>query len=152
MANEKTEKPQLILEDFLPYRLNKAAEAISQRFASLYREEYGLTRPEWRTLATLGQFGVLTATAIGEHSSMHKTKVSRAVFALEQRYWLRRKRDEADRRIENLELTPAGRKVYADLAKVAHAFEAELLSNLGPRGEEELKAGLAALETYFNRG
>ncbi|PSH64807.1 MarR family transcriptional regulator [Phyllobacterium brassicacearum] len=149
MANETTEKPPLILENFLPYRLNKAAEAISQRFASLYREQYGLTRPEWRTLATLGQFGVLTATAIGAHSSMHKTKVSRAVFALEQRYWLRRKRDEADRRIENLELTPAGRKVYADLAKVAHAFEAELLSNLGPRGEKELKAGLAALEAYF---
>ncbi len=152
MANEKTEKPQLILEDFLPYRLNKAAEAISQRFASLYREQYGLTRPEWRTLATLGQFGVLTATAIGVHSSMHKTKVSRAVFALEQRYWLRRKRDETDRRIENLELTPAGRKIYADLARVAHSFEAELLSNLGRRGEEELKAGLAALESYFNRG
>ena len=149
MANETTEKPPLILENFLPYRLNKAAEAISQRFASLYREQYGLTRPEWRTLATLGQFGVLTATAIGVHSSMHKTKVSRAVFALEQRYWLRRKRDEADRRIENLELTPAGRKVYADLAKVAHAFEAELLSNLGPRGEKELKSGLAALEAYF---
>ncbi|MBZ9656033.1 MarR family winged helix-turn-helix transcriptional regulator [Phyllobacterium lublinensis] len=149
MVDETTEKPPLILEDFLPYRLNKAAEAISQRFAGLYRDQYGLTRPEWRTLATLGQFGVLTATAIGTHSSMHKTKVSRAVFALEQRYWLRRKRDEADRRIENLELTPAGRKVYADLAKVAHAFEAELLSNLGPHGEKELKAGLAALEAYF---
>lgn len=150
MTNETSEKQPLILEDFLPYRLNKAAEAISQRFASLYRAQYGLTRPEWRTLATLGQFGVLTATAIGAHSSMHKTKVSRAVFALEQRYWLRRKRDEADRRIENLELTPAGRKVYADLAEVAHTFEAELLSNLGPSGERELKAGLAALEAYFS--
>ncbi len=152
MANEKTEKPQLILEDFLPYRLNKAAEAISQRFASLYREQYGLTRPEWRTLATLGQFGVLTATAIGVHSSMHKTKVSRAVFALEQRYWLRRNATKPTGASRTLELTPAGRKIYADLARVAHSFEVELSSNLGRRGEEKLKAGLAALESYFNRG
>ena len=141
----------LILEDFIPYRLNKAAEAVSQRFANIYRDQYGLTRPEWRTLATLGQFGILTATAIGVHSSMHKTKVSRAVFALEKRRWLSRKRDDIDRRIENLELTPAGRKAYTELAKVAHQFETELLSQLGKRGENELKAGLAALEAYFGR-
>ena len=149
MDDETTETPPLVLEDFIPYRLNKAAEAVSQRFASLYRDQYGLTRPEWRTLATLGQFGTLTATAIGSHSSMHKTKVSRAVFALEQRRWLRRKRDDIDRRIENLELTSAGRKAYTELAKVAHQFEAELLSHLGPRGEKELKAGLSALENYY---
>jgi DNA-binding MarR family transcriptional regulator len=151
MADETSERPPLILEDFIPYRLNKAAEAISQRFASLYRDRYGLTRPEWRTLATLGQFGTLTATAIGAHSSMHKTKVSRAVFALEQRHWLRRTPDDTDRRIENLGLTAAGRKAYIDLAKVAHAFETELLSHLGQRGETELKAGLSALESYYRQ-
>ncbi|MDR6635365.1 DNA-binding MarR family transcriptional regulator [Phyllobacterium sp. 1468] len=144
-----TETLPLILEDFIPYRLNKAAEAVSQRFAGIYRDRYGLTRPEWRTLATLGQFGILTATAIGTHSSMHKTKVSRAVFTLESRRWLSRKRDDMDRRIENLQLTPAGRKAYTELAKVAHLFEAELLSNLGSKGEKELKAGLAALEALL---
>jgi DNA-binding MarR family transcriptional regulator len=148
--NDDTASP-LILEDFIPYRLNKAAEAVSQRFASIYRDRYGLTRPEWRTLATLGQFGILTATAVGTHSSMHKTKVSRAVFTLEKRRWLSRKRDDIDRRIENLELTPGGRKAYNELAKVAHQFETELLSHLGKRGENELKAGLAALEKYYNQ-
>lgn len=149
MESETMETPPLVLEDFIPYRLNKAAEAVSQRFASIYRDRYGLTRPEWRTLATLGQFGILTATAIGAHSSMHKTKVSRAVFALEKRRWLSRKRDDIDRRIENLELTTAGRKAYTELAKIAHQFETELLSHLGKRGENELKTGLAALEAYF---
>jgi DNA-binding MarR family transcriptional regulator len=141
--------PPLILEGFIPYRLNKVAEAVSQRFARIYRDRYGLTRPEWRTLATLGQFGTLTATAIGAHSSMHKTKVSRAVLALEKRRWLRRRRDTSDRRIENLELTPDGRKGYAELAKVAHQFETELLSHLEKRGESALIAGLAALESYI---
>lgn len=149
MKNRTTEETALILENFTPYRLNKAAEWISRRFSSQYREQYGLTRPEWRTLATLGQFGAQTATAIGNHSSMHKTKVSRAVFSLEQRRWLKRRRDEADRRTEHLELTPAGLKAYEHLAKLAHDFETELFSKLGEHGARDLKAGLAALEAYY---
>ncbi len=151
MTNKRLERVPLILEDFTPYRLNKAAEAISRRFSNQYREQYGLTRPEWRTLATLGQFGALTATAIGVHSSMHKTKVSRAVFSLEQRRWLKRRRDEADRRTEHLELTPAGLKAYEHLARLAHEFETDLFAKLGERGARDLKAGLSALETYYRQ-
>ena len=73
------EQQILELESFLPYRLNRLAESVSREFSKIYRDCFGLTRPEWRTLATLGEFGTITATAIGEHSSMHKTKVSRAV-------------------------------------------------------------------------
>ena len=90
------------MENFLPYRLNRIAEAVSREFSKLYRDRHDLTRPEWRTLATLGQFGTMTATAIGEHSTMHKTKVSRAVSELEKRKWLTRAPDEADRRTEHL--------------------------------------------------
>ncbi|MHC1550979.1 MarR family winged helix-turn-helix transcriptional regulator [Phyllobacterium sp. K27] len=151
MTHEILERVPLILEEFTPYRLNKAAETISRRFSSQYREQYGLTRPEWRTLATLGQFGAQTATAIGVHSSMHKTKVSRAVYALEQRRWLKRRRDEADRRTEHLELTPAGLKAYEHLARLAHGFETDLFAKLGERGARDLKAGLAALETYYRQ-
>ena len=71
-----------MLEDFLAYRIRRLADAFSLEFSRVYRDRYGLSRPEWRTLATLGEFGRTTATAIGAHSSMHKTKVSRAVAAL----------------------------------------------------------------------
>ncbi len=78
----------LELEMFLPYRLNRLADAVSREFSKIYRDRYGLTRPQWRTLAGLGQHGTMTATAIGEQSAMHKTKVSRAVAELERRKWL----------------------------------------------------------------
>src|SRR5690606_8478021 len=84
----------LALETFLPYRLNRLAEAVSREFYAVYRKKYGLTRPEWRLLATLGQFGTMTATAVARHSAMHKTKVSRAVTALEKRRWLAREADD----------------------------------------------------------
>ena len=136
----------LDLETFLPYRLNRLADAISRDFARIYRDRHGLTRPEWRALATLGQFGRMTATAIGEHSAMHKTKVSRAVAALEQRKWLSREVDAEDRRVEYLTLTRAGVSAYRDMVPLMKAHEARVLEAAGPGGRLSLADALALLE------
>lgn len=136
----------LALEGFLPYRLARAAEIISRQFATLYRERHGLTRPEWRTLATIGQFDRITATDIGAHSSMHKTKVSRAIRALEERKWITRQVDDIDRRIEHIELTREGRTHYRDLVNLARSYEAKLVQTLGQSGIDQLEAGIAAIE------
>lgn len=136
----------LPLEDFLPYRLNRLAETVSREFSALYKDRYGLTRPEWRTLATLGQFGTMTATAIGAHSAMHKTKVSRAVFELEKRRWLVRRPDGQDRRVEHLSLTRAGIAAYRELLPLARDFESRLLEALDPQDREAVLRALACLE------
>jgi DNA-binding MarR family transcriptional regulator len=135
----------LILENFLPYRLMRLSEAVSREFAKAYHDRYGLTRPEWRVFATLGQYGTMTATAIGAHSAMHKTKVSRAVVALEKRKWLERRTDPADRRVEQLTLTRAGRAAYRAMVPVARDFEAKLLSRIEGREAQQLLDGLAVL-------
>jgi len=134
------------LETFLPYRLNQAAERVSQRFAAQYRTRYRMTRPEWRTLAALGAYGRMTATEIGANSSMHKTKVSRAVRALEEKRWLKRRENADDRRIEHLELTPAGRRIHGEMIELARAYQEELARLLGKDGLERLEAGLSAVE------
>ena len=121
----------LALESFLPYRLNRIAAAVSQDFRSVYGPHHDLTIPEWRVLATLGQSEKISAKEIGRHSSMHKTKVSRAVRALEERRWLTRRESEEDRREEILSLTAQGRKVYNDIVPKALAFEKQILDRLG---------------------
>ena len=124
-------EPEILdLETFLPYRLNRLAEAVSREFSKIYRDRFGLTRPEWRTLATLGQFGTMTATAIGEHSSMHKTKVSRAVAELEKRKWLTRTPDAADRRVEHLALTKAGAAPIASWCRWRRRSSERLIEKL----------------------
>jgi DNA-binding MarR family transcriptional regulator len=140
----------LALEAFLPYRLNRLAEAVSREFSKIYRDRFGLTRPEWRALATLGEFGTMTATAIGEHSSMHKTKVSRAVAELEKRKWLTRTPDAADRRVEHLALTKAGRGAYLELVPLANAFERRLSARLTRADREALLSGILALEQMLD--
>lgn len=137
----------LSLEDFLPYRLRRLSDVISREFAASYRARHGLTRPEWRLLATLGQFGSSTATAIGKHSHMHKTMVSRAARELEQRRWLARTTDQTDRRIEHLALTRQGLAAYRQMVPEARAFEHELLGHLTETQRNSLMRALVLLET-----
>ena len=125
-----TSESEFDLEQFLPYRLNQAAEAASLAFRDLYRKRHGMTRPEWRVLANPGQFGSMTATDISTRAKIHKTKVSRAVFSLEKRRWLRRETDQYDRRIKHLELTRKGLEVFEELGRVALEQDRKLSGKL----------------------
>lgn len=136
----------LILEEFLPFRLSRLSESISLKFAQHYKREYGMTRPEWRALAALGQLGTLTSTQICQHSNMHKTKVSRAVQSLSKRGWLIRKRDDNDRRVEYLQLSAIGLRRYSKLVELAQQFQNELLSTMSPSAISTVNKALRILE------
>ena len=120
-----TQKDDFQLQDFLPYLLTQAAEESSQSFQKAYKDRYGMLRTEWRVLFHLGVYGSLSAKDIGARTNMHKTKISRAVAKLEERRFLTRQRDEADRRLEFLSLTKAGQAAYADLRGVAQSYDAK---------------------------
>lgn len=139
------------LEQFIPYRLSKAAERASHEFSAIYRQRYSMTRPEWRVLANLGQHGTLTATVICQLSNQHKTKVSRAVSSLEGRRWVERRQNDHDRREAYLLLTAAGREAYLDLTRWARRFDQNLAERLGRKGMAALEQALAALEEEADR-
>lgn len=117
----------LKLEEFLPYRLNVVASLVSQALSRIYAQRYHIGVPEWRVLVTLGQFRAMTGKAIGIHSHMHKTKVSRAVSLLERRKLVSRRVNREDLREAFLSLTPAGRAIYDELAPIALKFAEQLM-------------------------
>ena len=135
----------LKLEEFLPYRLNVCANLVSQALASVYGERYKFGLPEWRVLVTLGQFGMMTAKAIGIHSHMHKTKVSRAVALLERRKLVVRRANRADLREAFLSLTTAGRDIYSELAPMALDFARRLLETVDAADRAALDRALKKL-------
>lgn len=120
------------LADFLPYLLNQAAEKTSLDFSSIYRDRYNMLRTEWRVLFHLGHYGAMTATDIGRMSKMHKTKISRAIKALEDKRYLRRQEVSNDRRSATLSLAPAGKRAFDDLYAIAERHNKELLSQFSP--------------------
>jgi DNA-binding MarR family transcriptional regulator len=116
----------LKLEQFLPYQLNVVSSLVSQALSRVYAQRYGIGVPEWRVLVTLGQYQMMTAKAIGAHTHMHKTKVSRAVAILEKRRLLGRRPNREDKREAFLSLTAAGRNIYEELAPHALDFAKRL--------------------------
>ena len=149
----------LKLEHFLPYQLNVVSSLVSQALSRVYARRYGIGVPEWRVLVTLGQHGVMTAKAIGAHTHMHKTKVSRAVALLEKRKLLTRRANRADLREAFLALTPAGRAMYDDLAPIALDFANRLAEAIDPndraafeRSVDRLTERSAKLAAEFARG
>jgi DNA-binding MarR family transcriptional regulator len=135
----------LLLEGFLPYRLNVLAATVSEGLARVYSQRFGLDIPGWRVLATLGQFGAVTARAIGDHSHMHKTKVSRAVNDLERRGFVLRSPNPDDKREAFVCLSDAGRSVYREIIPLAQSYQEELLKSLSDSQLQALDQAIAAL-------
>lgn len=127
------------LSRFLPYVLNQAAEASSAGFQTCYRQRYGMLRTEWRVLFHLGRYGGITAKEICARASLHKTKVSRAVLALETKRYLLRTPQEQDRRHETLSLTRQGQAVYSDLVQAAEDYDAALWAHFSTEEREVLQ-------------
>ena len=57
-------KSELILEDFLPYRLSILSNTVSSTIASAYNKRFGLSIPEWRVIAILGRFPGISAVEV----------------------------------------------------------------------------------------
>lgn len=133
------------LEAFLPYVLNRAAEATSLGFQRKYRDGYGMLRTEWRVLFHLGRYGAMTAKGVCDRAGLHKTKVSRAVAALEAKGFLARRTQEADRRQEALSLTARGRAVCDELTAEAARYDAALAARFTQAEEAVLRRCLRRL-------
>lgn len=133
------------LATFLPYLLNRAAEASSLEFQLYYRDTYAMLRTEWRVLFHLWHYGNMTAKEICTRTGLHKTKVSRAVVALERKRFLSRDKMAHDRRNELLTLTTEGTTVATDLTEAAARFDAKLLSEFSQAEQDILRKCLKKL-------
>ena len=126
----------LRLDEFLPYRLSVAANAVSQVIARAY-EAAGLKTNEWRLMAVLAEDGELSQQAIVRRTKLDKVSVSRAAQGLESRGLVRRAQDPADARSLRLTLTPTGKRLHAKVAPAALSLATELVEGIDP---EELRA------------
>lgn len=121
---------ELILDEFLPYRLARLSSKVSTTIARAYDREFGLSIPEWRVIAILGRFPGLSAVEVAEHTFLDKVAVSRAVTKLIKAGRIDRQFADADRRRSILNLSEAGREVHDGVARLALAFERDLVSGL----------------------
>lgn len=146
-ADMAAEAGTLKLDAYLPYRLSVASNAVSGLIARAYQDRFGLTIPQWRLVCVLAEEEGLTQGQIVARTVMDKVTVSRATQGLVKRRLVSRADHHADGRSHVLELTAEGRRLYAEIAPLALAYEAALIAGLSPDEVGLLKRLLARLQT-----
>ena len=148
----------LKLESFIPYRMSVTSNRISRVIASIYSARFGLSIPEWRVIATLGDRNEETARDLVERTAMDKVAVSRAVSSLVKKKLVRRNAVQHDGRITLLRLSQAGRRVYEEIGPLALNLEKEVLDNLTEEDKQtfhrildQLSAKLDEMETKHSK-
>lgn len=125
-------QPNSPLSNFLPYQLSLASNAVSGRIALEYRQRFGLSIPEWRVMAVLGDVGALTQRDLTRRTIMDKVAVNRACKGLEDRELAVRTPNEADGRSHLLDLTESGREMHAQIMPLAMEIERRLFEGFSP--------------------
>ena len=136
-------QPASLLSRFLPYQLSLASNAVSGRIAMEYRQRWGLSIPEWRVMAVVGDAGAMTQRDLTRRTLMDKVAVNRACKVLEERELAVRTPNEQDGRSHLLDLTEAGRAMHAEIMPLALEMERQLFTGFSP---DELELFRSLLE------
>ena len=146
----------LSLDDFLPYRLSIASNAVSDAVAGAYRALFGLRIPEWRLIAVLAEGGNMSQQALCGRTRMDKVTVSRAAIALADRGLIARASNPEDQRSHLLTLTKEGWALYEEISPKALEMERRLFAAFSEAERTQLKAMLerieAAVEAFDAKG
>jgi MarR family transcriptional regulator, lower aerobic nicotinate degradation pathway regulator len=106
------------------------------------------------------QFGLLTVLAtegprsqqeLAEWTRMDRTSMVALVDSLEERGYVRRERNPADRRAYLLQLTPEGKRIQARARRLMLGAEEELLGSLDPGERDQLRELLAKVAADIGR-
>ena len=96
-------------------------------------------------LGELAEDGPLSQQQLGDRLGLEKSTVSRLAAGLEQRGWLERVRDPANRRFYQLRLTPAGTEAADRIGRYIAGRHHHLLEELTEEERRGLLLGLAGV-------
>ena len=96
-------------------------------------------------LGELERTGTLSQQELASRLGLEKSTVSRLAAGLQERGWLSRDRDAANRRFYRLSLTPHGRQVARRIGRDLRDHHAQLLGLLTSEERHALGVGLAGL-------
>ena len=142
-ASEFSSPVELRLDNYLPHRLMIASNAVSRLIARAY-ERFGVSIPQWRLIAWLGEAGPCEPGAVAVAGIIEEAAVVRTARTLQRRGLVK---IEAGR----LALTMAGQALHGQIAPLVLAYEAALLSGLTPGEVTVIKHLLRKVDTAVAR-
>jgi DNA-binding MarR family transcriptional regulator len=101
----------------------------------------GLTRSQWQVLSLLHRRPGLSQSELAEMLEVERASAGRMIDRLEQKGWVTRRRDPADRRTRRLHLTAEAEAVQAEMGSIAAEMIDDAMAALAP-GEREALSGM----------
>ncbi|QNK68262.1 MarR family winged helix-turn-helix transcriptional regulator [Variovorax sp. PAMC26660] len=146
-----TAAPRPPLDDLLLYRLSRLLAVAGSMVIRLCEGRFGITRREWRLIATLASRGELGSSQLAEHAQLDRARTSKAVGSMVAKQLVTRVARAGDRRQVQLGLTDAGRALYDELFPLVTKINAELLGALDAADAERFDDSLHRLQARAER-
>lgn len=137
IAEAGIEPSPIAMRDLLSYKLHRTANSLTRSAAVRYREQFGISMAEWRTIAILGGDAPVSHNQLAREANLDKGQISRIVTALVERGLVSRKPSPDHGRIEFLSLTRQGQLQYQKLMQVAKERDEAFLASLS---KDEIRA------------
>ena len=140
--SQRLRDPQTV-EDLLLYRLGRLYATAGSMVVRLCEGEFGITRREWRFIGWLGGAGPTQPSVLAERAALDRARTSRTLSTLTAKGLVSRVPLPRDRRLIVVDLTDAGRALYARVA----ALNRELLAGLDDATLATLTQALDTLQS-----
>jgi len=129
---------KLVLQDFLPYLLNRAGLRVGLMF-SRDIEPFDVTLPMWRVLVELWHNGDHRLGELSERTTIDMSTLSRLVVAMQRKNLVVRRRSGLDGRALSLTLTPRGLALTEKIVPHALHYEDVAMEGMSAREVATLK-------------
>lgn len=134
------------LPDLLSTRLLRLSNTLTLYSARRYRQQFGISVPEWRVMSIIASSDWMTARDISRVLATDKAWVGLSVKRLAKRGYLTRTADKQDSRRVLLSLTKQGKEMHDSILTVARQRHRRLLGTLPQGAADTLSASLDRLQ------
>jgi DNA-binding MarR family transcriptional regulator len=129
---------KLVLQDFLPYLLNRAGLRIGAMF-SRDIEPFDVTLPMWRVMIELWRNGDHRLGELAERTSIDLSTLSRLLVAMQRKHLIVRRRSGLDGRALSLTLTERGLELTEKIVPFAVRYEDVAMQGMSEADVKRLK-------------
>lgn len=111
----------------------------------------GLTRPQWLALTRLHRRPGASQSELADMMEIEKAPAGRLIDRLEEKGWIERRPDRADRRVNRIYLTDRGLRIHAAILPTAESTVSDALSALSDAERRQVTKLMARVKATLAR-
>jgi DNA-binding MarR family transcriptional regulator len=136
-----------VIDDFLMYRLSRLLATGGASVIRLCEGKLGITRREWRMMASLKPYCSMLSSELAEHAHIDRARTSRAISSLVAKGLIDRQIVPNDQRKATVTLTDKGRSMYESFFPVVAELNQRMLQGLSQEVLQALDTALTHIQT-----